>query len=287
MLLFNSRHSSFTTGFPVVLSEIPDKDKMAAKIPAATRTLALLRNLAKSAAPITAVQLARQIGAPRSSTYQLLQVLETEGFVVHYPETARWGIGIAAFELGSAYLRHDPIERLARPILHRIVLELDKLNLNSTAQVGILDGPELLYLLKENPQHTAPVVTDVGVRLPAHLTASGRSMLALLPKEQFKVLYPSGAKISRRTDAGPETTKELQLLLDTEKRQGFSVETGHVQQGLNTIAAASINHLELPTAAFAVTFRTDDANEELASKLAKLVIHSANELSKRLGAPKK
>jgi DNA-binding IclR family transcriptional regulator len=260
---------------------------MSAKIPAASRTIALLRNLAKAAAPVTAVSLSRQIGAPRSTTYQLLQVLEAEGFVIHYPETARWGIGVAAFELGTAYLRHDPLERLARPILHRLVIQLDQLKINSTAQVGILDGSELLYLLKENPTKAAVVVTDVGVRLPAHLTASGRSMLALLPGSQFKALYPSTKPISRRTEQGPETSKELQTLLEQELAQGFAVESGHVSEGLNTIAAAATNHLGLPTAAFAVTFRTEDANEATTSQLAKLVISASNELSKRLGATQK
>ena len=259
---------------------------MSAKIPAASRTLAILRNLAKAAAPVTAVSLARQIDAPRSTTYQLLQVLEAEGFVIHYPETARWGIGVAAFELGTAYLRHDPLERLARPILHRMVLKLDELNLNSTAQMGILDGSELLYLLKENPRKAAVVVTDVGVRLPAHLTASGRSMLALLPKSQFTALYPTGKPISRRTEQGPGTSKELQKLLERELAQGFSVESGHVSEGLNTIAAAATNHLNLPTAAFAVTFRTEDASESVSLQLANLVISGSRELSKRLGATK-
>jgi DNA-binding IclR family transcriptional regulator len=259
---------------------------MSAKIPAASRTLAILSNLAKAAAPVTAVSLARQIVAPRSSTYQLLQVLEAEGFVIHYPETARWGIGVAAFELGTAYLRHDPLERLARPILHRLVIQLDQLKINSTAQMGILDGSELLYLLKENPTKAAVVVTDVGVRLPAHLTASGRSMLALLPKAQFKALYPSNKPIARRTEQGPETSKELQTLLERELTQGFSVESGHVSKGLNTIAAAATNHLNLPTAAFAVTFRTEDANESVTAELAKLVISASQELSKRLGATK-
>jgi DNA-binding IclR family transcriptional regulator len=260
---------------------------MSAKIPAASRTLSILRYLAKAAAPVTAVSLARQIGAPRSTTYQLLQVLEAEGFVIHYPETARWGIGVAAFELGTAYLRHDPLERLARPILHRLVIQLDQLKINSTAQVGILDGSELLYLLKENPTQAAVVVTDVGVRLPAHLTASGRSMLALLPKNQFTALYPDSKPISRRTEQGPETSKQLRTLLEQELAQGFSVESGHVSEGLNTIAAAATNHLGLPTAAFAVTFRTEDANEATTSQLAKLVISASNELSKRLGATQK
>lgn len=260
---------------------------MQTKVPAADRTLALLNALAKSAAPVTAVQLARQIGAPRSSTYQLLQVLEARGFVIHYPENSRWGLGLSAFELGTAYLRHDPLERLARPILHRIVQELDRLGLYSTAQFGILDGAELLYLLKENPRFAAPTVIDVGVRLPAHLTASGRSMLALLPKNQLQLLYAPGSQIAKRTEQGPGNTKELQKLLAQEKMQGYSVETGHVQEGLNTIAAAALNHLSLPTAAFAVTFKTADASQVVIDSLSSLVTASARELSKRLGATQK
>ncbi|MTA29859.1 MAG: IclR family transcriptional regulator, partial [Actinobacteria bacterium] len=85
---------------------------------------------------------------------------------------------------------------------------------------------------------------------------------------------------------GPETSKQLQELLDKEQEQGFSVESGHVSEGLNTIAAAATNHLNLPTAAFAVTFRTEDANEDVSSQLAKLVITASQELSKRLGATK-
>jgi DNA-binding IclR family transcriptional regulator len=48
-----------------------------------------------------------------------------------------------------------------------------------TAHLGVLHGAETLYLLKEQPP-VAPIpvtlVIDVGVRLPAHLTASGRSI---------------------------------------------------------------------------------------------------------------
>jgi DNA-binding IclR family transcriptional regulator len=178
---------------------------MSAKIPAASRTLSILRNLAKAAAPVTAVSLARQIGAPRSTTYQLLQVLEAEGFVIHYPETARWGIGVAAFELGTAYLRHDPLERLARPILHRLVVQLDQLKINSTAQVGILDGSELLYLLKENPTQAAVVVTDVGVRLPA-CPASQESVQSALPRLQANLPPNRTGTRNLQTTSNPART---------------------------------------------------------------------------------
>ena len=100
----------------------------------------------------------------------------------------------------------------------------------------------------------------------------------------IKALYPDSKPISRRTEQGPETSKQLRTLLEQELAQGFSVESGHVSEGLNTIAAAATNHLRIPTAAFAVTFRTEDANEATTFQLAKLVITASQELSKRLGA---
>ena len=263
---------------------------MPAKIPAATRTLACLSTLAKASAPLTASTIATRIGAPRSSTYQLLEVLEQQGFVIHFADTARWGLGVAAFELGSAYLRHDPLERLARPILHRVVASFEASRASNmafgiTAQVGILDGQELLYLLKETPRNSIAVMTDVGVRLPAHLTASGRSMLARFERPQLKALYGRSQWLQLRTEFGPRNPRELYALLAAEAKQGFSTEDSHVTPGFSSVAAAAVNHLGLPTAAFAVTFRTEDASSEARKKLAELVISAAAELSKRLGAP--
>ena len=37
-----------------------------------------------------------------------------EGFVVHLPEEHRYGLGVAAFEVGSGYSRQAPLQRIAR-----------------------------------------------------------------------------------------------------------------------------------------------------------------------------
>lgn len=232
--------------------------------------------------PTTATALARQVGIPRSSIYQLLEVLERDGFVIHFAESARWGLGVAAFELGSAYLRHDPLERLARPILTSLAAAANKLA-PSVAQLGILHGNEVLYLLKEAPNHNFLVVTDVGVRLPAHLTATGRALLAKLSLDQLKAIYARD-RLVNRTGVGPRDLTSLRKLLDEERPSGFAIEEGHVTSGLNSIAAAAINHLAIPTGAFALTFSQEHTSIELVDSYSKLVISAAGELSKRLGA---
>lgn len=253
------------------------------KVPAASRTLAVLRALAKSGQPITAAALAQKVGIPRSSIYQLLEVLEADGFVIHFAEESRWGLGVSAFELGSAYLRHDPLERLARPILAKLARNTEK-HIAAVAQLGVLQGNETLYLLKELPTQSVSVVTEVGVRLPAHLTASGRALLSQLSNAQLKATIASNQLINR-TGQGPKTLRELQTLLASEREQGFAIEQGHITLGYSSIAAAASNHLGMPIAAMALTFRQSELSHELLETLSAEVKSAADELSKRLGTP--
>ena len=69
--------------------------------------------------PCRPATIARDLGLPRSTTYHLLNVLRDEGFVVHLPEERRYGLGVAAYELGSAYLRQDPLRWIAQTVLDR------------------------------------------------------------------------------------------------------------------------------------------------------------------------
>ena len=62
------------------------------EIPAARSTLAVLRYLAARNGPVRAATLARDLGIPRSSVYQLIAVMMDEGFVVHYPEDRTYGL---------------------------------------------------------------------------------------------------------------------------------------------------------------------------------------------------
>lgn len=219
-------------------------------VPALRRGLAILRALAGRAGPVSAGVLARELSLPRSTTYHLLAELVAGGFVVHLPEERRYGLGVAAFELGSAYLRHDPLERLAGPILRRLVDRVGR-----AAQLGVLHGAELLYLLKERPSAPQTLVTDVGVRLPAQLPASGRAMLAHLPAAQVRAMFPSTERFVLRTDRGPRNLPDLRRLLAEERRRGWAVEDGVVTPGFASVACPVFDHTARPIAAIGVTFR--------------------------------
>jgi DNA-binding IclR family transcriptional regulator len=231
------------------------------RVPAAEQTLAVLRHLAAQPAPVPAAAIARDLGLPRSTTYHLLAVMAGAGFVVHLPEERRYGLGVSAFELGSAYARQEPLARLARPVLARLV---DRLGHN--AHLAVLHGREVLYVVEERAPGRPPLVTDVGVRLPAQLTASGRAVLAALP--------------AARHGVGPRSLTALRSLLTDVRRDGVAREDGEVTPGFASQAVAVLDHTDHPVAGLAVTWPHDDPPP---SDLTARLTRAAGELSRRLG----
>lgn len=251
------------------------------RVPAATRTLELLRLLAEIGQPATATRLAQRLGLPRSSCYQLLEVLREQGFAIHYEAERRWGLGLAAWELGSAYQRHEPLERLALPLLAKLVADLER-KVPVVGHLGVLDGSDVLYLLEQRPTRSLKLVTDVGVRLPAHLTASGRSMLAQLEPKQLEASF-RGRELSRRTNLGPTSLAELKSLLELERGQGFALEVDEVTVGYASIGVAVVDNLQHPIAGLAITLQSRQLEKLQLSQLADTLKSAAAELSRRFG----
>lgn len=237
--------------------------------------------MAEIGQPATAARLAKRIGIPRSSCYQLLEVLKSQGFAIHFQDDKRWGLGLAAWELGSAYQRHEPLERLAKPVITKLVSELAE-KTPVVGHLGVLDGSDVLYLLEQRPAKSLKLVTDVGVRLPAHLTASGRAMLAHLDQKQLSASF-RGRELTTRTNLGPRNLLELKQLLIQEKDQGFALEVDEVTMGYASVGVAIVDHLGHPMAGLAITLQSRELEKLQLSQLAQVLIASANDLSRKFG----
>ncbi|MCD2441294.1 IclR family transcriptional regulator [Agromyces sp. SYSU K20354] len=250
------------------------------KVPAADQTLAILAHLATQRGPVPAATIAVALELPRSTVYHLLAVMQERGFVVHLPEERRYGLGIAAFELSSGFSRQQPLARLGRPLVAGLVDRLGE-----SGHLAVLHGRDVLYLVEERAPRRPSLVTDVGVRLPAHLTATGRAMLAELPPAQLRALYPDRAAFESRkpgeSDAPDWSYGRLKRVLAEVRTRGWADEEGEVTQGLASAGAPVVDHLGWPAAAIAVTF-PDDASRELRESAVAGVREAAATLSRRI-----
>jgi DNA-binding IclR family transcriptional regulator len=248
-----------------------------ANAPAATQALAVLRLLARHTEPVPASAIARDLDLPRSSVYHLLTALGDQGFVVHLADERRYGLGVAAFELGSAYTRQAPLQRLARLPLVRLV---DTTGHN--AHLAVLHGSDVLYVIEERAPGRSSLVTDVGVRLPAQLTASGLAMLASLPPQQVRALFPSRDAFVQRHGVGPATLSGLRAVLSRVCRDGFALEDGTVTPEFASVAAPVLDHVGHPVAGVAVTYPAAEVTQDQRRVLVEQVIRTAMDLTRRV-----
>lgn len=212
------------------------------KVPAATHTLAILRLLMTTDAPISAARIAAQLRLPRSTTYQLLKVMVDAGFVMHLKSHRTYGLGAAAYSLAQAYSTQQPLVRAST----RHAQALAKLVGGSAHVSRLSSGMEVLYVLEERSAAAVSLITDVGVRLAAERTASGRAMLAAMPDAELKARVDA-AGLGRQW-------QKIHTMVQQVRLRGWAEETEEVSVGQSSIAAAVLDHTGRPAAALAVTF---------------------------------
>jgi DNA-binding IclR family transcriptional regulator len=247
------------------------------KVPAADATLRILSHLATQRGPVAAATIAGALELPRSTVYHLLAVLAQRGYVVHLPEERRYGLGVAAFELGSGFARQQPLALLGRPLVASLVDRTGE-----SAHLAVLHGRDVLYIVEERARRRPSLVTDVGVRLPAHLTASGRALLSALPAAQLRALYPNSDAFVDRTGAGPHSLDELRGMLEGVRAQGYAVEDGEITEGLASVAVVVLDHAGWPAAGIATTFPRENLEQDRWPELAAEIRATASQLTRRI-----
>lgn len=247
-------------------------------IKSAERLLDVLRLLARSARPLQTMTIAHECSIPKSSAYHLLNVMHARHFVTYYETERAWGLGVAVFEIGSAYVRSGPLQRIGRDLL----IELTQ-RTSETSHLAALHGTEVLYVDKEQALGNAvKLVTEVGVRLPAHLTAVGRAILAELSEVQIRALY-AGQPLVRRTGLGPDSVEALLRDLEEVRRAGHAIDDQMVTPGISCVAAAVFSHEGMPVAAIGVTFVSAQRTAADVQVAAELVREMSARLSRELG----
>ncbi len=222
------------------------------QVPAAVRTMRVLEFLGRQPRPVPLQAIAQAVGMPRSSAYHLLSSMVEEGFVMHLPDDRTFGLGPRAFEIAHGYVRQAPLRRLARAPVAGLAEAT-----GHWAHLAVLHGRDVLYVLEERPLRRPSLVTDVGVRLPASATASGRAILADLPPNEVHALFPDSSAFSPRHCAGPRSPGALRRLLVQTRAHGYAVERDEVTSGLASVALSVADHNGRPVAAITLTHDLD------------------------------
>src|SRR3954447_6685017 len=145
------------------------KNRGAYLAPPVQRAVRLIRHIAEGNTVMNMSETAKVLKINRTTMLRLLHTLEVEGFVERTPDGAGFQVGMSLLGIAARTLFSQDVVRVAMPILTRVA---EALQLSS--HLGVLDGSDVVYLVRPPPDIPLASNTRVGSRLPAHATTMGR-----------------------------------------------------------------------------------------------------------------
>ncbi|HEY2642053.1 MAG TPA: IclR family transcriptional regulator [Streptosporangiaceae bacterium] len=235
------------------------------------RAVQILELLARADEPMRLTAIARELGIPKSTTHSILCELTDSLAVV--ADAGGYSVGLKAFEIGSSFLR-------STGSVARITPEMSRLTrvLNVVSHYAILDGADVVYLCKEDPGGLGiRLASSIGARLPAYLTAVGKSCLAWLPADDLPAHMPPSDGGAGRVATNPAA---LAAELESVRALGYSTDDGATAAGIQCVAAPVFDHLG-PHGALGVSYLM--ASDHSIDVVAQEVLRSAEQATLTLG----
>ncbi|WP_205708538.1 IclR family transcriptional regulator domain-containing protein [Kineococcus siccus] len=200
------------------MAQSPAENGLAPAVSRAVRILSLLAD--SRGVPQPLADIARALGAAKSSTSNVCAVLEESG-LIQRRETG-YVLGRRTVELGGAYLAtFDQVREFYRVCTRSPVLS------HELVQIAVLDGTDVLYLARHEGRAPLRLTAGIGDRFPAALTAVGNALLAELPTEEVAVRF-RGTVVPQLTERSTTTLAGLQAKLDATRTRGYALDEGEV-----------------------------------------------------------
>lgn len=246
--------------------------------PPVQRAVRLLRHIAEGDPVTNMSHTSRALGINRTTLIRLLHTLNAERFIEPRHEGHGWRIGIGLIGISAQSFFSEDLVQTAVPVLTRLAETL-----GLSAHLGVLDGTEVVYVVRRVPNHVLASNIRIGSRLPAHAANMGRIILAHLPPERVARLY-QGAPLKSVTPRTAVTPAQLEAQLETDRRAGFAWSDGNYEAGISSAAAAIFDATNTPIAALNVSGHSADfTGTERRAQIVASVKGAALEISQRLG----
>ncbi|MFE4632672.1 IclR family transcriptional regulator [Streptomyces sp. NPDC056773] len=208
------------------------------------KSMRILEAVAAPGGPHRLTDVMAAAAVPKSSTFRILASLIEQGFVRSEGES-RYGVGPRLRGLSALVSGGEPAS------IERIMRELQEAT-GQAVHLALHSGETITYIRKLESDQPFQTASRVGMRMPLHTTAIGKSILALLPAAEAHELI-AAAGLPRRTPNTLTTERALEEELEAVRQRGFALDDEENEATIRCIGAAIVDAHGRPVGGVSVT----------------------------------
>ncbi len=247
-------------------------------VPAVARALAVMDLLARQRGPMHMAGVAAALELPKSSVHGLCNTLLSFGYLRRVDNGALQ-IGPGVMGLADAFVASTNVAAEFDALWRDAAVAPDE-----TLILSVQSGADVVYVGVRSSMRPLGLAFNIGMRLPAHLAASGKAMLAFQPQAAVRALLPPGP-LPRLTTRGVRSATELLAELKATRARGHSIDDEGVREGVYALGAPVFGASGHPVAGLAVCLNKAGLSAAKIERQRALLTAAARTLSLRLGAP--
>lgn len=193
------------------------------------RGLAVIRSFSARSPSQTMTEVAQRTGLTRAGARRILHTLHALGYVEI--DGRQFRLTAKVLDLGFAYLSSLPLWSLAEPFMETLVREV-----HESSSAAVLDGKDIVYVLRVPTHKIMSINLGIGSRLPAYCSSMGRVLLAGLDDEGIERQLATTQLVARtsKTLTDPDLLREELMRV---RRQGWALIDEELEEGLISLAA--------------------------------------------------
>jgi len=193
------------------------------------RGLAVIRAFNAERPAMTLTEVAEAAGLTRAGARRILLTLVQLGYVA--AEGRLFRLSPRILELGFAYLTSMPFWDLAEPIMEQLANDA-----RQSCSATVLDGTDIVYVLRIPTGRIMSINLGIGSRLPAYCSAMGRVLLAGLADDEIDAVL-ARSDLRAHTPLTVTDPARLRQAILAVREQGWSLVDRELETGLVAIAA--------------------------------------------------
>lgn len=209
------------------------------------RGLAVIRAFGPDRERLSLSDVAKATGLTRAAARRFLLTLVTLGYV--RSDGRMFSLRPRVLELGYAYLSGLALPDIAAPHMEELVARL-----HESSSISVLDGHQIVYVVRVPTKRIMTVAISVGTRFPAAATSMGRVLLAELPPDELDS-FLTEVRLESYTGKTVTDPDRLREILAEVAQRGYAIVDQELEEGLRSVAAPIRGAAEVGTAAINVS----------------------------------
>jgi IclR family pca regulon transcriptional regulator len=238
--------------------------------------LSVLQAFAEAGHPLTLSQIASALGANSTTATRLCYTLSELGFIQRDGQR-RYHLTPKILTLGHSYISGLAWQEIAQFYLDALFKDVQE-----TVNLSILEGSEIIYLIRIRKRKYLPFDIRIGTKLPVYCTAMGKVLMAMGPPQKVKPIL----RALEFKPLTPRTIKSLDKFMDAlekVRKNGYAINDEELSIGNRAVAAPVLDREGYAIAAINIAVPTPEYSRSQMEKiLAPKVIKTAREISEAL-----